>query len=508
MTDHSDPAPSPSGEPQPEKLVRGIGLVQATSLNVANMVGVGPFITIPLFVASMGGPQALVGWIIAAVLVLCDGLVWSELGAALPGSGGTYHFLREIYGRYRGGKLIAFLFIWQFVISGTLELASGYIGAAGYLAYSVPSLENSILELHAYSLEMSTFEWSLPLSLDAEEIERVIYAPWVYRVPTVWNITWLQVVAALGAVAISISLCRNIRSLAWLAVVLCAGTLLTTLIVIVAGLLNFDSSLIKFSPDAFRLDKAFATGLGGAMLIAIYDYLGYYNVCHMGDEVVEPGKTIPRAVMISVVVVAAIYMTMNIAIMGVVPTDRLMASKNIAADFMEILYGKQVAIGFSFFIIWAALASVFVMTLGYSRILYAAALNGDFFSVFGYLNPRGSYPTVSLLSLGALTGVFCFFSLADVISAAVMVRIVVQFLGQIFALHLLRTTRPDILLPFRMWLYPVPSLLAVSGWLFILIFQREYLLPAAVVLVSGILVYPLWRWIQSRQTPSSGSAIA
>jgi amino acid transporter len=191
-----------------------------------------------------------------------------------------------------------------------------------------------------------------------------------------------------------------------------------------------------------------------------------------------------------------------------VPTDRLMASKNIAADFMEILYGEQVAIGFSFFIIWAALASVFVMTLGYSRILYAAALNGDFFSVFGYLNPRGSYPTVALLSLGILTGVFCFFSLADVISAAVMVRIVVQFLGQIFALHLMRTTRPDIPLPFRMWLYPLPSLLAVSGWLFILIFQREYLLPAAVVLISGILVYPLWRWIQSRQTPGPGAAIA
>ncbi len=488
MTDHPAPAPSPSGDPHSKKLVRGIGLVQATSLNVANMVGVGPFITIPLFVASMGGPQALIGWVIAAVLVLCDGLVWSELGAAMPGSGGTYHFLREIYGRYRGGKLIAFLFIWQFVISGTLELASGYIGAAGYLSYAVEGVSGGEL-----SIDVPIFEWQ---TVDAK------------GATVSHSLTWLMVVAAAGAVAISLSLCRKIHSLAWLAVVLCAGTLLTTMIVIVAGLLNFDSSLITFPPDAFRLDRTFAAGLGGAMLIAIYDYLGYYNVCHMGDEVVEPEKTIPRAVMISVVIVAAIYMTMNIAIMGVVPTDRLMASKNIAADFMEILYGENVAIGFSFFIIWAALASVFVMTLGYSRILYAAALNGDFFSIFGYLNPRGSYPTVSLLSLGLLTGVFCFFSLGDVISAAVMVRIVVQFLGQIFALHLMRTTRPDIPLPFRMWLYPVPSLVAVSGWLYILIAQREYLLPALVVLVSGILVYPLWRWIQGRQTPGPGEAIA
>jgi amino acid transporter len=467
------PVVPPSPGDQPEKLVRGIGLVQATSLNVANMVGVGPFITIPLFVASMGGPQALVGWVIAALLVLCDGLVWSELGAAMPGSGGTYHFLREIYGRYRGGRLIAFLFIWQFMISGTLELASGYIGAAGYLSYAVEGLSSG-----ERGIDVSLFEWKSVN--DAGEA-------------VTHRITWLMVAAAAAAVAVSISLCRNIRSLASLAVILCAGTIVTTSIVIVAGILNFDASLIKFPPDAFRLDTAFATGLSGAMLIAIYDYLGYYNVCHMGDEVVAPEKTIPRAVMISVVVVAAIYMTMNIAIMGVVPTERLMASKNIAADFMEILYGHKVAIGFSFFIIWAALASVFVMTLGYSRILYAAARNGDFFRVFGYLNPRGKFPTVALLSLGVLTGVFCFFSLEAVILAAVMVRIVVQFLGQIVGLHLLHTTRPDVPLPFRMWLYPIPSLIAAAGWLFVLVAQYHLLPIALAVVGSGIVIYPIWR---------------
>ncbi len=370
-------------------------------------------------------------------------------GAALPGSGGTYHFLREIYGRYRGGRLVAFLFIWQFLISGTLELASGYIGAAGYLAYAVPQLESHL---------------------------------------AVWG--GMSVVAALAAVAVSISLCRHIRSLAWLAVVLCAGTLITTFIVIIAGLINFDASLLTFPDDAFRLDFA---GLGAAMLIAIYDYLGYYNVCHMGDEVIEPGKNIPRAVMLSVLIVAAIYMTMNIAIMGVVPWQQVMESKNIAADFMEILYGRNVAVGFSFFIIWAALASVFVMTLGYSRILYAAARNGDFFRVFGYLNPRGKYPTVALLSLGLLTGAFCFVSLEVVISAAVVVRIFVQFLGQIFALHLLRTTRGDVVMPFRMWLYPLPSLIAAVGWIFVLIAQYQLLPVALGVIASGVVVYPIWR---------------
>ncbi|MEX0679691.1 MAG: APC family permease [Pirellulales bacterium] len=440
---------------QTQSLARGIGLVQATSLNVANMVGVGPFITIGLFVASMGGPQALVGWMVAAVLVLCDGLVWSELGAAMPGSGGTYHFLREIYGRYALGRLIAFLFIWQFMASGTLELASGYIGASAYLGYALPGLESRLAE------------WGIPKGL--------------------------SVVAALAAVAVSVSLCRHIRSLAWLAVVLCAGTLLTTLAVIIAGLANFDASLISFPENAFRVDTAFASGLGGAMLIAVYDYLGYYNICHLGDEVVEPEKTIPRAVMTSVVIVAAIYLTMNIAIMGVVPWRQVMKSENIAADFMEILYGRNVAVGFSFFIIWAALASVFVMTLGYSRILYAAARNGDFFKIFGHLNPRGKFPTVALLSLGALSGAFCFVSLDTVIKAAVVVRIVVQFLGQIVGLHILRTTRPDVVLPFRMWLYPFPSLIAAIGWLFVLGAQYELLPIALAVIGSGIVIYPVWR---------------
>jgi amino acid transporter len=188
-------------------------------------------------------------------------------------------------------------------------------------------------------------------------------------------------------------------------------------------------------------------------------------------------------------------MTMNIAIMGVVPWQQVIKSKNIAADFMEILYGREVAVGFAFFIIWAALASVFVMTLGYSRILYAAARNGDFFEIFAYLNPRGRFPTVALLSLGALTAAFCFVSLDVVIGAAVVVRIFVQFLGQIFALHLLRTTRPDVNLPFRMWLYPVPSLVAAVGWIFVLLAQYK-LLPVAIgVIASGVVVYPVWRRI-------------
>ncbi|HBH51844.1 MAG TPA: amino acid permease [Planctomycetaceae bacterium] len=429
-------------------LPRTLGLWQATALNVANMVGIGPFITIPIFIAKMQGPQALVGWIIAAILVLCDGLVWSELGAALPGSGGSYHFLSKIYGGTRWGRLIPFLFVWQFAVSGTLEMASGYIGALDYLKYIWPGMA----------------AWNIP------------GGP--------------ATLPALAALVVTVILCRPIGFLGSLGVILATGTIVTVSVVIVAGLANFRPELITLPPDAFVLNRGFFMGLGGAMLIAIYDYLGYYNVCHLGDEVIDPGKTIPRAVVISIVLVALIYLCMNTVIIGVVPWQKAMVSPNIAAEFMETLYGRSVAVAFTLLILWTVAACLFAIQLGYSRVLYAAARNRDFFAPFARVHPRHHYPWLALVCLGVLTALFCYWPLQQVIDAAVTVRIVVQFIGQILGLHWLRQRLPASQMPFRMWLYPVPSLIALGGWLFVLVTSSsEALWLAAAVLVSGIVVF-------------------
>ncbi len=455
--------------PAKPTLERGLGPWQATALNIANMIGIGPFITIPAFIATMHGPQAMIGWVAAAVLVLCDGLVWSELGAAMPGSGGTYHFLREIFGRYRWGRIMPFLFIWQFLVSGALEMASGYVGALQYLEYAFPGI--------------------------ADFASR-------YSVPggTKW-------IAAASVLIVTVLLCRRITSIGWMGLVLCTGTLITVAIVILAGLTHFNPTLLRPPPGAFVLDQKFATGLGGAMLIAIYDYLGYYNICHLGDEVRQPERTIPRAVITSVIVVALIYLTMNVSIIAVVPWQEAMESKNIAALFMERLYGRTTAVVFTGFILWTSIACMFAATLGYSRIPYAAAKRGDFFPVFAYLHPIGHYPLVSLLAFGCLTAAFCFLDLGTIISAAVCVRIGIQFIGQIVGLHLLRTTRPDVKLPFRMWLYPLPSLIALGGWLYVLATaDRKVLLISLLVLVSGIFVFVLWT-IFARPPSSSASSV-
>jgi amino acid transporter len=453
------------------QLERGLNTLHATSLNVANMLGAGPFITIPLLLGAMHGPQAMVGWVVAMLVVMCDGLIWAELGAAFPGSGGTYHFLREIFKGSFWGKLLPFLFIWQFLVSGTLEVASGYIAASNFAMSLAPD-----------------------------------YREWAYRWG--WNETvTVGLPACVFVGGIYLALRQRIRSLGWLSTVLVSGVLVAVGTVIVLGAANFDASLIKFPPDAFKLDKPFVIGLGAAMTVAVYDYLGYYNICHLGEEVRNPEKTIPRAVLLSIVIVAAIYMAMNLAFIGVVPwqeavQEGTLANTNIAGAFMTKLHGKQAAAGFTLLIIWTCLAGLFAMTLGYSRILYAAAKNGDFFAPFARLHPTKGYPWAALGLLSLLTAIFCFFQLQVVIQGAVTVRIVVQFIGQIVALHVVRRagTHP---LPFRMWLYPLPSLIALAGWLFLLGTSSSPLLLLLLgVYASGIAVFVI-REIWSARRPSA-----
>ena len=447
-------------------LEKGIGIWPATALNISNMVGVGPFITIPAFIAAMEGPHAIIAWVLAAILVLCDGLVWSELGAAMPGSGGTYHFLKVIFGKSYWGNLIPFLFIWQFIVSGALELASGYVGIGMYLDYALPNLDQTIRS-------------------------------WGLAGGTRWVIVGMVFM-------VTLFLCQRVARIGILSIILCSGTLLTVLVVIGSGLANFDASLLVVPPDAFHLDKKFAVGLGGAMLIAIYDYFGYFNVCHLGEEVREPGKTIPRAVILSILIIAVLYLTMNISIMAVVPWQQAMNSKNIAADFMEQLFGRPYAVAISWMIVWTAIAALFAGTLAYSRIPFAAAKAGDFFAVFAKVHPRNRYPVVSLLVLGLFTACFCFLTLDQVVSAAVTIRILIQFIGQIVAQFILRTQRKDIVMPFRSWFYPIPSLVALFGWLFILGTAKwDILLISLGVMASGIAVYLTWKSEKLFKSPSS-----
>ena len=441
-------------------LQRRFGLLQATALNMSNMIGVGPFITIPLLMSALGGPQSMLGWFVALIICMADGLIWSELGAALPGSGGTYVYLRQAFGPERWGRLMAFLFIWQFIFSGPLEIASGYIGFAQYAGYL----------------------WS-----------------GLTRRGTI------VLIIALGVINVAL-LYRRIHSIARITVSLWVGTLITVLAVIVTGAGHFDARVAFDVPSgAFNFSLGFFLGLGAAARIGIYDYLGYYDVCYIGDEVRDPGRVIPRSILISTAAVAVIYIGINLSIIGVIPWREFVPASShpessfIVSVFMQRIYGSRVATIFTLLVLWTAFGSVFALLLGYSRIPYAAAQSGYFFRAFGRLHATKDFPYVSLLVLGALSIVAGFFSLGTVIDALIVTRILVQFMGQVVGLILLRRHAPHLPRPYRMWLYPVPALVALAGWIFVFATtQLEVILFGVGVLALGCVTFLVWSWKTAR----------
>jgi amino acid transporter len=460
MIEPNHPHVDESGSSTSPPLERRFGLLSATALNMTNMMGAGPFITIPLLMSALGGPQAMLGWLVALVIVICDAMVWSELGAAMPGSGGSFVYLRETFGRERLGRLMAFLFVWQFVLSGPLEIASGYIGFAQY----------------------SSFIWT-----------------GMSRAQTIGLVT---VVGILNIVL----LYRRIDSLAKITVSLWAGTLITVLAVIGTGALHFDHRIaFDFPPGAFGFSLGFFVGLGAAARIGIYDYLGYYDVCYIGDEVKEPGRVIPRSILISAVTVAAIYIAINFSIIGVVPWRQFVPAADhaessfIVSVFMQRVYGSRVATLFTLLVLWTAFGSCFAVLLGYSRIPYAAARSGYFFKVFGRLHATKGFPHISLLVLGVIAIVSGYFSLGTVIDALIVTRIVVQFMGQIVGLMLLRKRAPDMPRPYRMWLYPVPGIVALLGWIFLFATTQLRVIGFGVgALALGCVAFLIWSWRSAR----------
>jgi len=451
------------------------------------MIGVGPFITLPLIVGALGGPQSMLGWILDAVFAMCDGMVWAELGAAMPGSGGSYRYLREIYGPSRFGRLISFLFIWQLSFSAPMSIATGAIGLAGYASYFWPGLER----------QYAVHNWSLHL-------------PIVGTLQLSWLVSGATFVA-LGVVILAVVLLyRKITRIGWLSKLLWVGSVGTIVWIIVAGLTHFNASLaFRLPPGAFTPSRSLFLGLGSASLMATYTYWGYYNVCFIGDEVKDPGKTIPRALLLSILLIACLYLLMNISVLGVIPWQEIGVSSHsnnglyVASIFMRKVYGPWAARLVTALVMWTAFASVFSVMLSYSRVPYAAALDGNYFRIFARVHPQYLFPHVSLLALGGVALLFCFFSLADVIAALVVIRIMLQFLTQAVGVIVLRVRRPDLPRPFRMWLYPLPALFASVGFVFILVARTNSLTQirfAVVILVSGVAIYLLRAW-HAREWP-------
>ena len=426
-------------------LQRRLGVLNATTVNMSNMVGIGPFIAIPLILGTLGGPHSYLAWLVGVIIAIADGMVVAELGAALPAAGGTYIFLREGFGPKTWGRMLAFLFIWQILFAGPLEIASGNIGLVQYLKVFWPSMTDLQMKLTA---------------------------------------------AMIGVVLI-FALYRKIKEIAKIMLALWTIMIITTGWVIITAILNFDPAIaFSFPPDAFKVDLSWFQNLGKGTANVLYLFLGYYQVCYLGAEVKEPGRTIPRAVIYSILAVTAIDVAISFGFIGVIPWQEAIASESIGAEFMGRVYGPWAAKLLAGMIVVTAFASLYALLLGYSRVPYAAARDKVFFPWFGKLHPTKEFPHRSLLLLGGLAIISSFLSLEAVILSLMAARILIQFIGHTIALFLIRRKRPDIELPFKMALYPIPALISLLGYTYVFSsLGTQYIVFGLVSIVVGLGAY-------------------
>lgn len=425
-------------------LKRRIGLVQATAINMIDMVGIGPFVVMPLVVSYFHNGLLLWAWIFGALVAFIDGMIWSELGAKYPLAGGTYNFHRMAFGE-KGGRLMSFLFVWQTSIQAPLVVASGAIGFAQYLSYLV---------------DMNF---------------------------------WQQKMVSGGLVIIVfLLLYRKIDAIGKLSVVLGSIVVLTIVWIVISGLSHQQHSIhLLPSKGVPFFSKAFIAAIGLGSVQTVYSYLGYYNVCHLGSEIKEPGRNIPRSIFISIAGIALLYLLMNISVMGVLPYQSVKGNdKFLVSSFMEDLFGNNAGVLVTVLILCIALSSLFAVVLGYSRVPYAAALDGNFFKVFSKLHPTKDFPYISLIVLCATGFLFSLiFKLENVIKAILAMRIVVQFIGQAVGVVLLRARFGSKELPFKMWLFPLPVILSIAVWIFLFWSTGWFALFGSLMAVAGVIVY-------------------
>jgi len=447
-------------------------LLQAIGLNTMNMFGTGPFITIPFVVAATdpAGPQALLGYAMAAFACMNDSLIWSELGSIWPDSGGSYVYLRELYGRNKFGRLMAFLFVWQIMVSGPMECASGFIATAQYISY-----------------------------IDGNN--------------SYWHHAGIAFIMCLLTI---FALYREIDDVGSITIVLWIATLMAIIFVIIVGYTTFDTELIQPHPEAFNDGGKLFMSLGIAARYAVYDFTGYYDVNFVGKEVQNPTRTIPIACISTCCVVACVFFLVDVAVMGSLEWRaehggyvRLVQSGDNSANYIMAIFcethiSRSFAIFFTLVVAVTIFGSCFSFMIGLAQIPYTAAKDGYFYDWLSHEHPtmRG-LSDYSLLFVGAISCLFCFVELSVVIEGMLTMQLLIQFIAQSVGLIYYRYYLPineQEKGAFNVPWFPLPNIIQIIIFSFIFLTTDNYLIKngtplmevALLFLITGIVFYFLW----------------
>jgi amino acid transporter len=339
-----------------------------------------------------------------------------------------------------------FLFIWTVLLTIPLIMSTGIIGMVEYLGFFFPHM--GWTTVHLISV-LASFLVVFLLYRRIESIRVITVALWI-----------IMLVAVVGTSA--------------------------------AGFSDFHPDL-AFTYPAGAFDSRFFMGLGAGLIIGIYDYLGYFTTAYMGDELRNPGKTMPGSILISVIAMMFVYLALNISVMGVVPWQDVATSKSIASLVVEHSWGHFAAAVMTILIIVTAFASVFAGLLGGSRVPYQAAHDKVFLSAFGRLHAKHGFPHVALITMGVVMAAGTFFDLTEVINMLLAATIIVQSAAQIIALVVLRKRQPQLRRPYRQWLYPLPCVVAMLGWIYVYVSASKLsLILSGAWIVAGLVVFIVW----------------
>jgi len=414
-------------------------LLQAVAMNTMNMFGTGPLITIPYCIAAVDpmGPHAMLGYGIACIACMCDSMIWGEIGSMWPDNGGSYVYLRELYGRETWGRMVSFMFVWQFFISGPAEAASGFIAIAEYLVYFSP--------------------------------DTIIYG---YRV--LISLSMLAICFVLMA--------RKITDIGIAALVMSGITAVAMAYTIISGFSDWHADYIKTPPEAFKSASKTLWIIAAATRFGVYDMTGYYDVCFMGGEVQNAKKTIPLSCVATCCSVAVIYILVYVAVLGNLPWTSFVdmyvddydgVPLGIMSLFTENRFNSKALAYFVTIVVCITIfGSTFAMLCGFVFIPVSAARDGYFFSAFAPKSQNSdALPVVSLCTIMGLTAMWCFFSLDLVIDAMTTMIVLVMFCGQSAGLVYYRYRMPleDQPNGWRMPLFPLPCIIQFIIFFFIFI---------------------------------------
>ena len=438
---------------QKKGLVRALGLGQATMLNMIDMVGIGPFVALPIILLAFPGQFSLVPWLFGAVVSLADGLIWAEMGAAWPEAGGSFIFLQKLY-RGRLGRMFAFLYSMQTSIHLPLVITSASLGLVNYLKYVV------VLDF------------------------------------------WQTKLVMVGIVVIVVALLyRKISSVGKIGTVMSVVMVLVLVWTIITGGMAYSAGTMAGNTVSRPIfsgwqNTAFWILTGQYSAKAVYAYLGYYNVCNIGGEIKSPTKNIPRSILLSIFFISVLYIGMQWGVAGAIPIAKIKdGNAPLLSILFEQVYGKRVAYLVTVILVVVACSSLFALMLGYSRIIYASAKEGLHFKPLAHLHPTKHFPDYVLLVFGAIAMVFCliFKEASSVFSFIVVTRIFIQFIPQAVGVMAMRVRKRKDELPFKMPLYPLPAVLSILTWLFLFFSAgRQSIGVVSVGLLVAVCLYFLF----------------